>query len=74
MDCRIIKNDKMKKNNSKKIYSLVFVLVSGWLQAQEFFEDDTLDVPASPINDWILPAMVFITVLMFVYLRKQQLK
>ena len=49
------------KNNSKKRYSLVFVLVSGMLQATEFFDDDTQDVPAEPINDY-LPALFLIAI------------
>ena len=46
------------KNNSKKIYSLAFVLVSGLLQAQETFPDDTQDVP---VNDY-LPALFIIAI------------
>ncbi len=51
------KTDKMK-NNSKKIYSLAFVLVSGLLQAQESFPDDVQDVP---VNDY-LPALFIIAI------------
>ncbi len=36
------------KNNSKNIYSLAFVFISGLLQAQETFPDDVQDVP---VND-----------------------
>ncbi|WP_353170399.1 hypothetical protein [Flavobacterium sp.] len=50
------------KNNSKKIYSLAFVLVCGLLQAQETFPDDTQDVP---VNDY-LPAL-FITAIAIAY-------
>ena len=46
------------KNNSKKIYSLAFVLVSGWLQAQETFPDDVQDVP---VNDY-LPALFILAI------------
>ena len=46
------------KNNSKKIYSLAFVLVSGLLQAQEPFTDDVQDVP---VNDY-LPALFIIAI------------
>ena len=46
------------KNNSKKIYSLAFVLVCGLLQAQETFPDDTQDVP---VNDY-LPALFIIAI------------
>jgi hypothetical protein len=38
------------KNTRKKIYSLALVLVSGLLQAQETFPDDTQDVP---VNDYL---------------------
>ena len=51
------KTDKMK-NNSKKIYSLAFVLVCGLLQAQESFPDDVQDVP---VNDY-LPALFIIAI------------
>jgi hypothetical protein len=50
------------KNNSKKIYSLAFVLVCGLLQAQEQFTDDVQDVP---VNDY-LPAL-FITAIATAY-------
>jgi hypothetical protein len=56
MDCRIIKNEKMK--NRKIIYSLAFVLVSGMLQAQEPFTDDVQDVP---VNDY-LPVLFIIAI------------
>jgi hypothetical protein len=46
------------KNNSKKIYSLAFVLVCGLLQAQESFPDDVQDVP---VNDY-LPALFIIAI------------
>ena len=46
------------KNNSKKIFSLAFVLVSGLLQAQEPFTDDVQDVP---VNDY-LPALFIIAI------------
>lgn len=38
------------KSRNKKIYSVVFVLVSGLLQAQETFPDDVQDVP---VNDYL---------------------
>ena len=46
------------KNNSKKIYSLAFVLVCGLLQAQESFPDDVQDVP---VNDY-LPALFILAI------------
>jgi len=46
------------KNNSKKIYSLAFVLVSGLLQAQESFPDDVQDVP---VDDYI-PALLILAI------------
>ena len=46
------------KNNSKKIYSLAFVLVCGLLQAQESFPDDVQDFP---VNDY-LPALFIIAI------------
>ncbi|WP_396165623.1 hypothetical protein [Flavobacterium sp.] len=50
------------KNNSKKIYSLAFVLVCGLLQAQESFPDDVQDVPA----DDYLP-LLFVTAIGIAY-------
>jgi hypothetical protein len=50
------------KNNSKKIYSLAFVLVCGLLQAQETFPDDTQDVP---VNDYL--PLLFITAIGIAY-------
>ena len=50
------------KNNSKKIYSLAFVLVCGLLQAQETFPDDTQDVP---VNDYL--PLLFITAIAVAY-------
>ena len=44
--------------NRKIIYSLAFVLVSGLLQAQETFPDDTQDVP---VDDY-LPALFIIAI------------
>jgi hypothetical protein len=70
MDRRVIKSDKMK-NNSKKIYSLGFVLASGWLEAQEPFTDDVQDVP---IDNWLLPLFVIGTLIVLFKLRKTENK
>ncbi len=56
------------KNNSKKIYSLAFVLVCGLLQAQETFPDDTQDLP---VNDYLIPMLVLGIAIGFLLLRKR---
>ena len=65
------------KYTIKKHLVVVFLLLTGYVQATEpgppGFEDDVADVPA-PINDWIIPAMVLITLLMFFYFRNLQKK
>jgi hypothetical protein len=61
------------KNNSKKIYSLAFVLVCGLLQAQEPFTDDVQDVPAEPINDYLL-ALFLIAIAMAYWILKPKPK
>jgi hypothetical protein len=58
------------KNNSKKIYSLAFVLVSGCLQAQETFPDDVQDVP---VNDY-LPALFIIAIATAYWILKPKAK
>jgi hypothetical protein len=63
--------------NIKYQFALVLVFLIQLVQAQPGFEDDVEDVPEYPINDWTIPAIVLITVLMFFYFRnrqKQQLK
>jgi hypothetical protein len=50
------------KNNSKKIYSLAFVLVCGLLQAQESFPDDVQDVP---VDDYL--PLLFVTAIGIAY-------
>ena len=56
------------KNNSKKIYSLAFVLVCGLLQAQESFPDDTQDLP---VNDYLILMLVLGIAIGFLLLRKR---
>lgn len=50
------------KNNVKIKYSVAFVFVSGWLQAQETFPDDVNDVP---IDDYV--PLLFITAIGIAY-------
>ena len=57
------------KNNSKKIYSLAFVLVSGMLQAQSF-TDDVQDVP---VNDY-LPVLFIIAIVTAYWVLKPKAK
>jgi hypothetical protein len=58
------------KNNSKKIYSLAFVLVCGLLQAQESFPDDVQDVPA---DDYI-PALLILAIVTVYWFLKPKAK
>jgi hypothetical protein len=61
MDCRIITVNKMK-NIAKLKYSLVLVLFTVTLQAQESFPDDVNDVP---IDDYL--PLLFITAIGIAY-------
>jgi hypothetical protein len=61
MDCRIITVNKMK-NIAKLKYSLVLVLFTVTLQAQESFPDDVQDVP---VDDYL--PLLFITAIGIAY-------
>jgi hypothetical protein len=69
----------MKKSNRTKIkYQLVLILVflAQFVQAQPGFDDDTVDVPAAPIDDWVLPMFLvgIIIVVYFINKKAQQSK
>ena len=61
MDCRIITVNKMK-NIAKLKYSLVLVLFTVTLQAQESFPDDVQDVP---VDDYL--PLLFVTAIGIAY-------
>lgn len=57
------------------LYVIVFSLVSTPLFAQDPdfpIENDPGNQPVAPIDQWIAPMMLLISVLMFVYFRKQK--
>lgn len=64
----------MKKLNRNRIqYQLVVIVLflSQFVQAQPGFDDDTVDVPAAPIDEWLLPMFVVGVVLVYyIYKRK----
>jgi hypothetical protein len=74
MDCRINKAILMKKLNRTKIkYQLVVILVflAQFVQAQPSFDDDTVDVPAAPVDDWVVPMAVLGILLIYYFYKKQ---
>lgn len=65
----------MKKLNRNSIqYQLVVTVLflAQFVQAQPGFDDDTVDVPAAPIDDWVLP-MGVLGILLIYYFYKIQL-
>ena len=64
----------MKKLNRNRIQNQLVVIVlflSQFVQAQPGFDDDTVDVPAAPIDEWLLPMFVVgIVLVYYVYRRK----
>ena len=76
MDCRIIKAILMKKINRNGIKYPLLVLVffiEQLLQAQPGFDngDDVQDVPAAPIDNWLIPMFVVGVVLVYYIYRRQ---
>lgn len=66
----------MKKLNRTKIkYQLVVILVflAQFVQAQPGFDDgdDVVDVPAAPIDDWVVPMGVLGILLIYYFYKKQ---
>ena len=62
------------KNRTKIQYAIVIALLqiqSIFAQAP-VFDDDVQDVPAAPINDWIIPAIVVMIVMVYFYFLKQK--
>ena len=79
MDCRVIKVGIMKKINNNNIkYQLVlaFVCLTQFIQAQPEFDDgdDVVDVPAAPIDDWIVPMFIIGIILLFYYFKEYKKK
>ena len=74
MDCRIIKVSEMK--NIKNNITRILLFTSALATAQTPFEDDVVDVPAAPIDQWELPMFLIgtITVVYFIYKKAQQSK
>jgi hypothetical protein len=74
MDCRIIKENEMK--NIKNNITRILLFTSALATAQTPFEDDVVDVPAAPIDQWELPMFLIgtITVVYFIYKKAQQSK
>lgn len=74
MDCRIIKAVQMKKiyKATIKYQFIVILLFTQFVQAQPGFEsDDVEDVPAAPIDNWLIPMFVVGVVLVYyIYKRK----
>ena len=64
----------MKKLNRNRIqYQLVVIVLflSQFVLAQPGFDDDTVDVPAAPIDDWVLPMGVLGILLIYYFYKKQ---
>ena len=64
----------MKKLNRNRIqYQLVVTVLflAQFVQAQPGFDDDTVDVPAAPIDDWVLPMGVLGILLIYYFYKKQ---
>jgi hypothetical protein len=69
----------MKNINFKNIpfkIILAFLFVTPWVQAESGlgFDDDVQDVPATPINDYIIPAIILMILFVFYTIRKYQKK
>lgn len=74
MDCRIIKAVQMKKiyKATIKYQFIVILLFTQFVQAQPGFEsDDVEDVPAAPIDNWLIPMFVVGVVLVYYIYRRQ---
>jgi len=71
----------MKNINFKNIpfkIILAFLFVTPWVQAESGlgFDDDVQDVPATPINDYMIPVIVVMVLfgLYIIYKRERQIK
>lgn len=67
----------MKKLNRNRIqYQLVVTVLflAQFAQAQPGFDDgdDVVDVPAAPIDDWILPMAIIGIVVMYYFIKKKR--
>lgn len=64
----------MKANSNKVLLlGIVFCSFSTQLLAQPGFDDDTVDVPAAPIDEWMYP-MFIIGIFVFIRFTYVQLK
>jgi hypothetical protein len=59
-------------SNKILILGIVFFSFSTQLLAQPSFDDDTVDVPAAPIDEWIYP-MLIIGILVFIRFKYVQM-
>ena len=69
----------MKNINLKNItFQIIVVLffVTQWVQAESGlgFDDDVQDVPAAPIDDYLIPAIILISLYVFYTLNKYRKK
>jgi len=62
--------------NIKNNITRILLFTSALATAQTPFEDDVVDVPAAPIDQWELPMFLIgtITVVYFIYKKAQQSK
>lgn len=77
MDSRLIKEALMKRLNNNSIkYQLIvtFLFLAQFVQAQPGFDDgdDVVDVPAAPIDDWVLPMVIVGIAIIAYYTKKKQ--
>lgn len=63
---------RLNQNNSKYQLVLTLLFLVQFAQAQPGFDDgdDVVDVPAAPIDQWLLPMFVLGLVLVYWYTRK----
>jgi hypothetical protein len=64
---------KLNCNNIKYQLLLTLVILTQFVQAQPSFDDgdDVQDVPAAPIDDWIIPMIIIVLVMVFFYFKKE---
>lgn len=64
---------KTRTNKTRLLFQLVFLLLSQISFAQgPVFEEDVIDVPSAPINDWLIPTSIIAMVMFFYIFKKTQ--
>lgn len=58
--------------NIKNNITRILLFTSTLATAQTPFDDDVEDVPAAPIDDWVLPAILITILLVFLFLKNQK--